>query len=111
MAQMTDSFIPPNALLMWADDQTIYVALPTKPGIPPYITKLSRSEGGLAKAFHLLTGSPREAPRPSASAPANYTKVPHPLMKLDKTRAKLHAETTEAQRANAVKLLEKLGIK
>jgi len=112
MGQRTDSFRPPWAVTMWADEGNIYVELPMTAGGTPYVARYPKSEGGLSMALAVLMKRQAEVPRPTPSAPANYTHPPRqPQVKLDRWHEKLKAETTEAQRENAKKVLEKLGIK
>jgi hypothetical protein len=112
MGKLDTSPIPPWAIQCWATETNIFVALPMTAGGVPYITRYPKSEGGLSMALAVLMKRQAEIPRPTPSAPANYTHPPRqPQVKLDRWHEKLKAETTEAQRENAKKVLEKLGIK
>jgi hypothetical protein len=111
MGRLDNDPIPPWAVTMWCDDLNIYVALPMTTGGIPYITKYARSEGGLSAALAVLTKRQPEAPRPSASAPANFTRQPQVQTKLSAAQVRLREETTESQRANARRVLAKLGLK
>lgn len=111
MGQMTNSFRPPHAIIMWSDDNNVYVELPMKDkSLPGYVMKFPLNEGGLSQALNLLR-KPRESIRPTAAQPANYTIPHHPAVKSSPARDKLYAETTEAQRESARAVLAKLGIK
>jgi hypothetical protein len=78
----------------------------------PYITKFDFTEGGLTRALNVLRAHQPEALVPTTAAPANYTIPPRqPMVRLTKAQAQLHAETTEAQRENARKVLAKMGLK
>jgi hypothetical protein len=113
MGQMTSSFRPPWAVVMWADDNNIYAELPMTNGGPSYVTRYPKSEGGLSAALAVLMQRIPEAPRPSASTPANFTRKPQPMVqtKLTAAQVRLREETTESQRENARKVLAKLGLK
>jgi hypothetical protein len=112
LAQLDTSPIPPYAVTMWADATNIYVALPMTAGGVPYITRYRRSEGGLSLALAVLIKRQPEAPKPTLTAPANYTRQPQvkPAV-LTPAQLRLREETTESQRENARKVLAKLGIK
>lgn len=43
---------PPHAILLWADERSIYAQLPSQNG--PYVAVFPRSEGGLSSALHTL---------------------------------------------------------
>lgn len=110
---MSESFRPPWAVVMWSDDNNVYVELPMKdPSLPPYIMKYPLSEGGLSQALHALR-RPKEEIKPTYAQPANYTKAAadHPAIKHSPSRDRLLAETTESQREMAKRVLAKLGIK
>jgi hypothetical protein len=111
MGQRDPNPIPPHAITMWCDDLNIYVALPMTAGGIPYITRYPKSEGGLSAALAVLTKRQPEAPRPSASAPANFTRQPQVQTKLSAAQVRLREETTQSQRDNARKVLAKLGLK
>jgi hypothetical protein len=112
MGQLDTSPIPPWAVTVWADATNIYVALPMTAGGVPYITRYRRSEGGLSLALAVLCKRAPEVPRPTTAAPANYTRQPQvkPAV-MSAAQLRLRAETTEAQRENARKVLAKLGLK
>jgi hypothetical protein len=111
MGKLDPSPIPPYAVQCWADDNNIYVALPMTAGGTPYISRYPKSEGGLAQALAVLCARQPETPKPSASAPANYTRQPQVQTTLSVAQLRLRAETTESQRENARKVLAKLGLK
>ncbi len=103
---------PAWAVTMWSDDHDIFVELPMTGGGVPYIMRYPLTEGGLSRALEVLRIRKRETVLPTMDQPANYTLPRHqPQVKLSKTQERLHAETTEAQRDNARRLLAKLGIK
>lgn len=112
MGQMDNSPIPAHAITCWVGEKDIFVALPMTAGGIPYIMRFALSEGGLSEALKVLKKQQRESILPTAAAPANYT-IPaaQPMVKTSKAQERLHAETTEAQRENARKLVAKLGIK
>lgn len=103
---------PSYAVTMWADLHNIYVELPMSAAGCPYIMTFALSEGGLSAALNVLRARLPEVPKPTYANPINYT-IPHqqPMVKHSKAQERLHAETTEAQRENARKLLVKLGLK
>lgn len=101
--------IPPHAVTMWTDDRSIFVALPLTKGGPPYITSYPLHEGGLSAAINILRK--RRAEVASEGNLLDFTSVPHPAIKRSKAQEKLYAETTEGQRANAMRVLARLGIK
>lgn len=112
MGQLDNDPIPPYAVTMWASDTDIYVALPMKDGGVPYITKYSLTEAGLAKALRVLQARRYEAKPATMAQPANYTLPPkQPMVKLSKKQEQLHSETTQEQRDNAKRLIERLGLK
>lgn len=55
---MTATFLktarPAHAVIMWSDDNNIYVELPCKGDNPPFIQKFAYSDGGLSKALGFL---------------------------------------------------------
>lgn len=110
MGQMDTDFIPPYAVTMWSDDNNVYVALPMTKGGIPFITKYPLSEGGLSSALSVLRKRQKEILTPTIDRPANYTIPPQPMVKMSKAQEKLHAETTEGQRASAQALLRKMGL-
>ena len=104
--------VPPWAVTMWDNGTDVFVALPMAVGGVPYVMKFPFSEGGLLQAMRILRKQREEAPRPTTASPINYTLPPQqPMVKLSKAQEKLKAETTEAQRENARRLLAKMGIK
>ncbi len=104
--------IPPYAITCWTNDRDIFVALPCAAGGIPYIMSYALNEGGLSLALEVLRKRPKEVVVPSAAQPANYTRPPaQPQVKTTKAAEKLKAETTEAQRENARRVLAKMGIK
>lgn len=104
--------IPPWAVTMWEGDHDIFVALPMTKGGPCYIMRFPRNEGGLAQALQVLNKRRREVLTPTMDQPANYTVPKHqPQVKVSKAQERLYSETTPEQRANAARLLAKLGIK
>ncbi len=104
--------IPPYAVTMWEGERDIFCALPLTAGGIPYIMRFPRNEGGLSSALAVLSRRKREVLAPTLDAPANYAPPTHqPMVKLGKRQEQLYAETTEAQREAARKLVAKLGIK
>jgi hypothetical protein len=92
-------------------ERDIFVALPMTAGGVPYIVRYPISEGGLAQALEVLKKRKHEV-LSSLEAQALY-KPPasQPQVRLDKHRERVKSETTESQRANALALIEKLGLK
>ena len=115
MGQRDDSPIPPHALTMWLSDNDIIVALPMTAGGTPYLMKLPLNEGGLMQALTLLHKRKAEVLDPlEAKAIFNLRSDPtidQPQVKLSKAQEKLRAETTEAQRESARRLIAKMGLK
>jgi hypothetical protein len=112
MGRLDTDPIPPHAVTCWADDHNIYVAMPMTAGGVPYITRYPKSEGGLSAALAVLIKRSAEAPRPSHSTPANFTRQPQVQeVKLSASQLRLREETTQSQRDNARKVLAKLGLK
>lgn len=114
MGQCDADPIPPYAITCWTNGTDIFVALPMTAGGTPYITKYPLNEGGLSMALAVLRKQQKESILPTKAAPANYTLPDHQHMvqtKMSEARRKLYAETTEAQRENARKVLAKLGMK
>lgn len=117
MGTLDISPIPPWAITIWrGDDGYIYCALPMTAGGVPYITRYLASEGGLSQALDLLRKrkaevlDPLEAKAIFNSAKANPT-ADQPMVKTSKAHERLKAETTEAQRESARRLVAKLGLK
>ena len=112
MGQLDTNPVPAWAVTCWADEVNVYVAMPMTKGGTPYITRFPLCEGGLSAAMAILRKRQKEILTPTPSAPANYCHPPRqPQVKLSKAEEKLRAETTEAQRENARKVLAKLGLK
>lgn len=107
-ASADPSPIPPYAVTMWTDGRDIFVALPLTAGGPPYITRYPLAEGGLTAALNVLRK--RRAEVASEGNLLDFTQA-HPLVKRSKAQERLYAETTESQRANAMAVLARLGIK
>jgi len=62
--------------------------------------------------LQVLSKRRREVLAPTIDQPANYTVPKHqPQVRLSKAQEKLHAETTPEQRAAAMALIERLGLK
>ena len=103
--------IPPHAITMWLTDHDIIAMLPMTAGGTPYLMKLPLSEGGLMQALELLRKRKHEVLTPLEAA-ASFAPPKHqPQVRLSKAQEKLHAETTPEQRAAAMALIERLGIK
>ena len=112
MGQLDPSPIPAWAVTCWADETNVYVAMPMTKGGIPYITKFALCEGGLSMALSVLRKRQKEILTPTPAAPANYCHPPRqPQVKMSKAEEPLRAETTEAQRENARRVLAKLGLK
>lgn len=117
MGSLDPSPIPPHAITMWLTDHDIIAALPMKDGSTPYLMKLPLSEGGLRQALELL--HKRKSEVLSELDAADLRRVLHsatplahpPQVKLTKAQEKLHAETTPEQRAKAMELIMRMGIK
>lgn len=109
MGQLDPDPIPPYAVTMWTNDIEIFVAIPVKNSPTPYITSFPLTGDGLTKALNILRERPKEVITPTAAAPANYTKPPaDPRVKRGKIAERLHAETTEDQRARANALIQQM---
>lgn len=116
MGTMDRDCVPPWAITMWrGDDGYIYCALPMTAGGVPYITRYLASEGGLSQALDLLRKRKAEVLDPlEAKAIFNTRLNPtadQPMVKTSKAHERLKAETTEAQRESARRLVARLGIK
>lgn len=111
MGSLDTSPIPAYAVQMWRDDRHIYVALPMTNGGAPYITKYALSEGGLSAALEVLRKRKHEVLSPTEAQALYNLPKSQPQVKVSKAQERLYAETTEAQRESARKLLAKLGIK
>lgn len=116
MGTLDTSPIPPWAITIWrGDDSYIYCALPMTAGGVPYVTRYLASEGGLSAALDLLRKRKAEVLDP-LEAKALFNPRPNPtanqpMVKTSKAHERLKAETTEAQRESARRLVAKLGIK
>lgn len=100
--------VPHHAVIMWSDDNWIYVALPVKDDIP-YITKFAFTEGGLSKALYVLRNArkkelPSKVSLKDNVAPGHIARITHPKLK------KPAPKTTQEQRASAKEVLKKLGM-
>jgi len=95
---------PPWAVVMWADESSIYMELPVKDS-PPYIQKFPYSEAGLSKALNTMHNVYEKL---GAHEKKNGGKriVTHPL--LEKRKPK-DAFSTD-QRTAARDVLRKLGL-
>lgn len=116
MGQRDDTPIPPHAITMWLSDNDIIAALPMTSGGVPYLMKLPLNEGGLMAALCLLHKRKAEVlDALEAKAIFNTSKpdptAAQPMVRTSKAQERLYAETTEAQRESARKLLAKMGIK
>ena len=112
MGQLDNDPIPPFAVTMWEGEHDIFVALPMTSGGPAYIMRFPRNEGGLSQALQVLSKRRREVLTPTAAQPANYTPPKNqPQVRVSKAQERLYAETTPEQRAKAMALIEKLGLK
>lgn len=111
MGQLDTDPIPPYAVTCWCDEINVYVALPMTQGGIPYICKYPLSSGGLASALEVLRKRKHEVLSPLEAQALYHPPTQQPMVKLSKAQEKLHAETTESQRANARAVLAKLGIK
>ena len=115
MGQRDDTPIPPHAITMWLSDNDIIAALPMSAGGNPYLMKLPLNEGGLMAALCLLHKRKAEVlDALEAKALFNVRADPtinQPQVKLSKAQERLRAETTEAQRESARRLIAKMGLK
>jgi hypothetical protein len=111
MGQRDIDPIPPHAVTMWLTDHDIIAALPMTAGGTPYLMKLPLNEGGLLRALELLRKRRHEVLSPSEAASTFAPPTHQPQVKLSKASEKLHAETTPEQRANALALIQRLGLK
>lgn len=111
MGTADHSPIPPWAITCWLSDNDIIVMLPMTAGGTPYLMRLPLNEGGLMQALELLKKRKHEILSP-LEAQVLYNPPKHPpQVKLTKAQEALHRDTTPEQRANALALLERLGIK
>lgn len=99
-----DANTPSHAVIMWSDDNWIYVALPVKDNVP-YICKFAFTEGGLSKALYVLRNA-RKKVLPShvtmsEPLPKGYIAGNHP--KLKKPAPKI----SEEQRAKALEIVRR----
>lgn len=61
------SFHPPHAVIIWCDEASLYIEVPSKQG-PPAIISFRLSEGGLGKALDIMRGA-RDKSRTKYSPP------------------------------------------
>lgn len=100
MSTPLPSAAPPWAVTIWADDNAVYVELPTSPGNPPYVTRYPFTEAGLSKALWIMRKAYTSATA-GRTQPANYTT--HPFL----TSA---PATNDAVRIAAREVMRKLGM-
>lgn len=60
---LASDFIPPEAVLCWCNDVSIFIAIPaSNPAQPPLIQSYALTEGGLHKALKILHRDARLPP-------------------------------------------------
>lgn len=117
MGQLDKHPRPAWAITAWIsdDERSIFVEWPMTSGGPPFIQRYDANEHGLREALFALKARRREVELPTMDRPANYTPPANqPQVKLsprELQRRELYAQTTEAQREAAQKLVAKLGRK
>lgn len=111
MGQLDPDPIPPYAVTCWCDERNVYCALPMTAGGIPYIMKFALSEGGLTSALEVLRKRKHEVLAPLEAQALYSPPTTQPMVHTSKAQERLYAETTEAQRESARKLLAKMGIK
>ena len=111
MGRMDNDPIPKYAIQVWRGETDIFAALPMTAGGPAYIMRFPLNEGGLSAALEVLRKRKHEVLSPTEAQALYVTPASQPMVKLSKAQERLHAETTEAQRDNARKVLAKLGLK
>jgi hypothetical protein len=111
MGQLDKDPIPPWAITCWSTDTDIIILLPMTSGAPPYMMRLPLNEGGLSQALELLKKRKREILTPTEAQALYAPPKNPPQVKVSARRQQFLDDTTEEQRANARKVLAKLGIK
>lgn len=101
---------PPWAVTMWMTDHDIICLLPMTAGGTPYMMKFPRNEGGLSQALQLLRKQREEVLTPTEAKAAFEPPKHQPQVRLSPRREAFLKDTTEEQRENARKLLERLGL-
>lgn len=99
MTTVERSAKPVYAVVIWADDNNVFVELPTKDA-PNYIMKFDLTNDGLGKALKLL----RDTHRKAVPLGGTYNLGTQPIVRVSKP------QPTEAQRAKAQRVLKKLGL-
>lgn len=105
MAMSTPSFAPPWGALVWVDNTHIYAELPNKNG-PPMVLKHPNTAAGFAKILESCNV------RFKAAVPkGGYYQLPAPppAQRIPEGVTKANVGT-EASRAEALKVLKKLGM-
>lgn len=98
----TDTYLltakPGYAVTAWLDDRNVYIELPSKGQMPPYVLSFDLSEGGLSKALHLMR--------------QGYLAARQPKPEFRKTRGprERYSPYNDDQRAAAAAALKKVGI-
>lgn len=102
-AKLAPSAKPSHAVVIWTDDRSIYIEVPTIAALGvPYVTTFPLHEGGLSKALNFLRTRYEELPRHQK----NYTAPAAPVT----LRNGKPPIQTEAQRDQALVVLRKLGL-
>ena len=111
MGRIDNDPIPPYAVQAWLGDHDVFIALPMTKGGPCYIMRYPISEGGLAQALEVLKRRKHEVLSPLEAQALYAPPKDQPQVKLSKAQERLRSETTPEQRAKAMALIEKLGLK
>ena len=91
---------PPWAITAWADDNAVYVEIPSPSG--PYITRYPFTESGLSKALWLMR-SHYVKHRPVADGPSKVSRHA-------KVRDAKPSKFTQESRDRALDILKKAGV-
>lgn len=111
MGKLDTDCIPPWAVQCWMGEHDIFVALPMTAGGTPCIIRYPISEGGLSQALEVLKKRKHEVLSPLEAQALYAPPKDQPQVKLSKAQERLRSETTPEQRAKAMALIEKLGLK
>lgn len=96
---------PATAAVAWVYRGELYIEYPTKTGVP-YIVRQRRTPEALALALGVLIENPDPTPRSPISAQAS-----HPAVSRSYRQSATAAKATAEQRAKALEVLLKMGIK
>ena len=105
-AQAAPSGRPSWAVVVWLDDQNVYVELPCK-DTAPYIMKFPLSENGLSQALHLMKDARKKPAK--ANGIASWTGGKQATLPAPKVN-RISPAFDDGQRLAARNLLRKLKI-